>query len=275
MTDDGRPTIRTMKTDVDELLTKEPESILKSITDGPRERYERGYAPPHGQKNYLRIILGILLMFGITGAGIGIYSLFAPKPIPPKLPLAIPRSFIPTDSTHELKITAGDRTGLIGALQDLRTSPNKSFAHIPFIVAEFTKDPHVGTIQEFFGTLRITLHPDVEKSLTGKWNILSSKGGIILVFEIKDEQKALGGMLRWEEKFVLDLTPVTGVAPEGTIEFHDIVIKNNIARVVTLSETEDRSIGYAILPQGFLLITTSEASLRESIDRFIAGPITN
>lgn len=273
----GEGAIRTMKTDTQELLGKEKVSFLDMFGKENPPSYRRGYAPPRRTNSTIvRTIVFLFLAVAILGAaGSGIYwyinnknnTVVKKDPTPPRQFLNIGSDLI--------KIQKNDRTGLLQELKSKQTasSGGGEYRAVSMALFDFGVQPYLANPKEFFEMLQETPPGTLLASFTGRWNIYMYGGNMILVFETNDQEKTNGSMVGWEQSVGRAFAPFIGIIDSGTHEFQDSIIKNIDARVAQLSESNNTSVGYAIVRGKYLIIATSETSLRTTIERFIAGPI--
>ena len=118
--------------------------------------------------------------------------------------------------------------------------------------------------------------PDLLPSFTGRWNIYTHSGNLVLVFETKDWRATWGSMLAWERILGDDFSQILPQTPDpGMHNFSDAVIKNEDARIGSLSSNNASHLAYAVSLRQFLVITSSEEALRDTLELMVAGPINN
>lgn len=270
----SRDRVRTMKTDIEEAMRQEKASLIEMVAHsadtGSLAKREKDYSTT-------RILAIALILVVILGAGSGAWWYLRNSTPPQKQEFVIPRSIMPTDAESPIKLKNGDRTGLLAAFGDLQNkNSGASYIYTPYVITDITGDPRLGTIDEFFASLRIKPPPGFRSNLTGTWNIYVTSGSLVFIFETKDWLKTMGNMLGWEAFMEETFTPILKSAPDTAAhEFTDVLIKNYSARIQKLSEDSDLAIGYAIALQRYLIIATSEKALRDTLERLVAGPIIN
>ena len=264
------PTIRTMKTDAQEVIKKDNISFLDIYA---KEAAKSPYleAPSRSSKKYVYVLIAVLLV-AIGASTYYVLAIRKNEP-PPKPALEIPRSFIPVSQSATIEVRPNDRTGLINALEKARSSaPEKEFTYIPVAVG-VNGLSRLAYPSEFFGMLEADPPGDFLDGITGRWNIYMYSGDAVLLFEIKDEIKVRGALLRWDETIAQRLRAIMKKFEPTAYTFEDIREKNIDIRIARLSTVNDAAVGYAIVLGKFLVIATSEVSLRATIARLVAGPV--
>lgn len=263
---DPEKLIRTMKTDMEEVAVRG-----RAVPHAERARFSEPYKTRN--LKILALVLGILIAIGIAGAlGLAYYLKQKKDSGPHKL--EIPRSFIPTSSEELLEVKDGDRTGLIAGLRHYGGSESNSYIYVPVLFSKIGTPPRTPPPRDFFETLGAKTPPDFYTSVGERWNIYVLEGDLVLIFESKDWLKTLGSMHRWEATIERDLAPIlTKTSDDGSHRFEDVIIRNIDIRQAILSESEDFVLNYSIVLNKFLVITTSNSSLEETLSRLIAGPI--
>ncbi len=279
----GSQVIRTMKSDAEELLKHEQSSFIDMIAEEAKLR-QKSRAPisvgPKRQTSPAKIIFGILLVVVIgAGGAAGYYFLSQKNNEPPPRPVPqgpdIPRPFINAQKTDVIKIPQGDRTGLLSAFgaELLNSRKDTNFWYLPLVVTESDKPAHIATPTELFQTLRITpASGDFFDGIENRWNLYAYGEDLIFVFTIRDRSRVQGAMLLWERTLPQQLSPLIAGSKATPRMFEDKIIKNNDARIATLPETTIHAVAYSVGVSGtYLVITTSEAALRATIDRLTSG----
>jgi hypothetical protein len=276
MTSESEPTIRTMKTDTEELMQKEKSTFLEMFSRREDTRYDKGYqpTPPRARRSYGRAIAILVALLVLAGIGAGVYWYIKQKPKEaPPITVSIPRSVINPQKTEKIKTKTGDRTGILLALKAIAKSSDSDLWYIPVTVADLGVPERLATPKDFFDTLRITPPAAFYDTLTGKWNLYLQSGSFIFLFEIKDRANALGAILGWEESMPSDLGPIVDRTNIGLRIYQDIIIKNVDARLTKPSNTDSTMWGHSIVLGKYLVIATSEETLKTTIERIVAGPL--
>lgn len=272
-----RQTVRTMKTDIDELTKKENSSFFGAVAKGADARAGRGLLRSEG-KNYTKLIMILIGIFVILPAlAGGAYYIISNKlqTQPGEKEISVPRPLLQSDKTDIINEKVGDRTGLISDIKSRQQkyASSDQYIYIPVAFTDFSSDPRVPKPDEFLAALRTDTPTDFTAALTERWNMYVRNGALILIFETKDRLQTWGGLLRWEHSVVSDLSPFL---PEGSnmtdFKFEDALVKNNDVRIAHLSETKDSAIGYSIVLGKFVVISTSEVGLRATIEHLVADP---
>mgnify|MGYP001601558842 CR=1 FL=1 len=267
--------IRTMKTDTDELLKKEKSSFLDMFAKQSEQRYEKGYHPtPQQPQSKGPIILGIFILLILLGAGGGVYFYINQKtPTPQPNELAIPRSVINPSSSEKIKTKIGDRSGLLISLEKARKTSSVELRFTPVTFFDVGSPERLASPKDFFTTLRITPPLSFYEILTGKWNLYTLNNDFIFLFEINDRLKTVGTMFDWENSMPSTLGPIINRPDIGVRKYRDITIENVDARIAIETPNDTALWGYAIVLGKYLIITTSEATLKTTIERIVAVPL--
>lgn len=278
-----RDKIRTMKGDLEELMTKRNAPLA---ADRIAEKLDQGapspYAHTESTRSKLKIILAVIFIVLPILGGVG--YVYIQKTFPSVMPsqtLTVPRPFVTTEKTEEMRIAEGARGALLDTLREKRAKSIASLVYLPYIIiskdAEGRELTRIATPKEFFDTLRISPPVDFFTAITEKWNIYGYRGHLVFVFEIRNMRSMWGTLLtEWEKRLQKDFVQFFPATPdEGAHAFEDTIIKNDDARVVHLSATSDLVVGYTTVLGTYLIMSTSENALRDIHDTFVAGPITN
>jgi hypothetical protein len=273
------PSIRTMKTDAEELSRQEKTSFLDLFSKGQVSRAPLQYNPvPKRRRNWARIFSIIFVVLAVCGAAFGgAYYYLNKKPVTPapNTKVEIPRPFINAFETKKISTKAGDRTGILGELESRQKEGSVigDYVYIPLFFYDFGKPEYVASPKDFFDILRMTPPTDLLGTLTNRWNLYLYGGSYVLVMETADRMKTWDQMKSWEERIGEDFRPLVTSTTPGEHPFKDMIIKNVDVRISRLSDTSDSVIAHAIVLGKFAIVATSEKSLRATIDRLVAGPI--
>lgn len=271
----GEPTIRTMRTDAEEVLQQKKTSFLELFSKDQETRYDKGYRPtPIRQRSRIGIIFITALCLVAIGGGFAFYTyLKKQSATPPPPQLTIPRSVINPEKTTPLEIKENDRTGLLLALEKIQKERVASLEYHPFVLYDVAKPKYLGSPKDFFTTLRADIPGSLYQNISDSWNFYSENGDFIFLFRVKNRLDTLGIMLNWEEAMPQTFGPIVGASDTGVREFRDIIVKNVDARITLPDQNNQTMWGYSIVLGKYLVITTSESALRNTIERIVAGPV--
>lgn len=272
------PSIRTMRTDAEEVSRQQKTSFLDlfSKEQGSGKAPLRYNPVPQRSRNWGRIVGVIFFLLLIVGGAAGAYWYFTKKtPDTTVKPAEIPRPFINSFETKKITTKMGDRTGMLLELERrlAEGSVIGDYVYLPLYFFDFGVPEFFSKPKDFFDILRMTPPADFYDNISTRWNLYLYSSNYVLVLETTDRMKTLGSMLRWEETIRDDFRPLIASTTPGEHPFNDMIIKNVDVRIARLSDTSDSALSHAIVLGKFLVIATSEKSLRATIDRLVAGPI--
>lgn len=275
---DSRPSsVRTMKSDIDEVTKKDTASFFGAVAKGAEARSERRYLKSE-EKSYVKLI-GILIVVLVILPTIAAGIYYAVSRVNVKdsgeKAISVPRALLQSEKTDIIQVKRGDRTGLISEIRSRQQkyASSDQYIYIPVVFTDFTTDPKGVPPDVFLTALQTTAPADFTALLTDRWNIYVRNGALIFIFETKDSLQTWGGLLRWEQSFVKDLSPfLLGGSILTDFAFEDGLIKNNDIRIARLSHTKDSVISYSIVLGKFVIISTSEIGLRATIEHLVADP---
>lgn len=269
--------VRTMKSDIDEVTKKDNSSFFGAVAQGAEARHERRYLRSE-EKSYAKLIGILILIFVVLPiiAG-GIYYAVSRMSLknPEEKEISVPRALLQSEKTDIIKVKHGDRTGLISEIKSRQQkyASSDQYIYIPVAFTDFTTDPKGVLPDVFLNALRTTAPADFTAALTDRWNIYVRSGALIFIFETKDSLQTWGGLLHWEQSLVKDLSPFLLEGSNLTdFTFEDGLIKNNDLRIAHLSDTKDSVISYSIVLGKFVIISTSEVGIHATIEHLVADP---
>lgn len=272
-----KQTIRTMKSDADNLLNQKTTSFIDLFAKESKNRglgqFGQPYTPKQSGAKFIIATIIILASIGIISAGVYLYVKDSGPA--PKQSLIIPRSMLNVQKTEIVKAKNGDRTDLLEKLRAVRSdkSSERDFVHTPIVLYDFSTEEFVASPLDFFSTLLIDPPSDLVSNFGNAWSAYTYSGDLIFIFEIKNRLDVIGAMLSWEKTLPRAFEPLLGATDLVAPLFEDSIIKNVDARIVRLSQEKNTSLGYSIVLGKYLIIATSESSLEAVMERVIADPI--
>jgi len=274
-----RSSIRTMKSDSDELLNQKKVSFIDLIAKEKKGKFPRtsiSQPSSSSSSNIPKLVIFFIIIILLIGGGVYVISSVLPTSDTTTVEVFIPRAYFNADSQNNIRVKEGDRTGL---LEELTKNLSKSISsggivYQPLIFYDFDGREYVTNPKEFFDTLKIKPPSTLYENISKRWNLFTSGGDYLMLFEINGNKKdVLGTMHSWESSMPKALSPILKDIDLGVHNFSDLIIRNTDVRIVSLSNRLDTTIAYSIVLSRFLVITTSETSMRSIIDRLIAGPL--
>ena len=277
--------IRTMKTDADELVSKQKTSFLEMFEKQHQMQYQKGYKNPTsrgvGRKRLFRAILILIILGGIIlGGAFGFYIFQRERQVQIETEMRDPtphRAFLTNSDQEIIRIRENDRTGLLSETDQKRTTPTPlgRYLYAPIIIDDFDINPRLATHEEFFETLRISPPQDFFENIGPRWNLLFSDQHTILVFEVTNFQGMLAVMARqWEGTITEDIARLlpNGIRVGDREPFISDIVENNEVRIQRFSSTDDTAVTYALLFGELLIITTSEETITRIIEQLVELP---
>ncbi len=275
--------IRTMKGDAEQLLQRDQVSFAdiyaqqqKSIREGNYQLARPTNAP---RQNTATRVLGVFLfiMLLLVASGSGYYYFFILKnsnTIPGDDKIKDPdyvRPIINPQVTSIIKFREGDRTELFQELERFgRQNADNTFVYLPVLDADASKKYSLTSPKEFLETLGISPPSgDFYTNLTGEWNAYYYGSDLVFIFKIKNESTVRGVMFSWEQTLMRQFIPVLRERDPGIVEFRDIIIRNTDARVGNYGDASRHIVGYSIAGKEYLIIASSERSLKATIERLV------
>ena len=291
------PTLRTYKTDVEELLGGGKGSLIgmaaaeqRKAPESARPRLTRADSGATDDKRllYLKFSLGLIAL-GIVIIS-GLYFFTRGNGAVATLPK---QTLLTVDTTEEIPIATLDRTGLVSKLKSERTQKDITLntIHLLSFTTESATAKQAVTARAFLLLLG-TRAPDTllrslgEKFAYGLHNFRNNQPFLILT--VNDPQNAVAGMFAWETSLSDDLqnffigTPVPHLSSTNATttdallragtqgQFGDGVITNKDVRL--LRDASGNTIFlYSFVNQKTLVLTTNSDTLKEVIRRLVVS----
>ncbi len=290
--DDGEQKIiplRTYEGDVAEAIRKTNASVASINIAEQKRKAETKNSSDLGEKtesfarNGLISLVSILLIL-VAGGTLAILF-FLQKDKTPEI-VVTQRSVISTDNLKEVDVSGLGREELIkvinsslekksaGSVTEIRlmeNGPSGSYQILP---------------EQFFTIIGKGAPSSLARAIGEPWMFGSfstnERAESFILVAVNSFDNTFDGMLRWEKSMANDLreifidhetmvgTSTLKVTPEVKENFEDLIIKSRNTRV--LKDTRGNVIVlYSFLSDKYLVITTSEQSFREILNRFLAS----
>ena len=286
--------IRTYESDVAELMSRTRTSaatitIAESKRDSGQERIAIKSEPPrepsHAFKNFLLIVISLLL---IGGGSYGAYYLYLRSAIAPSAPTqsgpqesgpkasAAASGIVPTDFTVVLPIdglNAGDIISRIQAEAD-KPLPNNDIKEIVPVALKNGNEERV-MAPDMLAHMGIPVPNILSRSQSANWmlGIYADPTGQKTAFVISTNsffQNAFAGMLQWEGMMPSDLKQYLfpGATSTTTVrgQFTNKIIHNKDVREFVAANGQVLFL-YSFIDSGTLVIAGSESALSEILTR--------
>lgn len=282
-TNEVKPAIRTMKSDVAELLQKNRSSFTQIAGQEIAAHSNVSVATPRPDiKTRLTqwSIRGLFLLF-ILLAVAGLVSLFiSPVPGPDTKPEST-RPFFSTEKERDVIASTADKKSLTRVLQNLNSEKGRiNTITRAVITLEDGPSSRPLTLTDFFSLLGIT-----PNSLT----FLERIQGPIMPFffhgqdgnrlgiavRTRDSSRTLRDLILWEPTIANDLRPLflsEHLQFPAQIEFEGKIFRNIDWRWLPLSQDKDLGVAYAIFSADRLMIlTTNQAGMEAVLARLLGN----
>lgn len=290
------PTLRTYKTDVEELLGSGKGSLIGMAA----AEQKKAPAPPLATRGgagatddkrllYLKLSLGLIVL-GI----IAVAALYFLKGQGSVTPLPLAQSLItinPTDTTEEITIDSLDRVGLVSKLTGERTQKNVALNTLHLLAFTTGKDTakEVAAARTFLALLGTRASETLLRALGDKFayglhNFRNNQP--FLIFSVNDYQNAFAGMLAWESAIQTDLqnffiaalaTPPAAATTTAALfrastqaQFVDGVIANKDVRLIRDANGNTVFL-YSFVNPKTLVLTTNSDTLKEIMRRLVVS----
>ncbi len=278
--DQRKPSIRTMKSDVEELFKTTKPSLIQIIGREDAAPIIRQIPRASSSK---KVIIFLMLLFALLcGSFVVYYFVLAPALIStPQIPLSFdpPAPFFSTEQSETVSGSFENRVLLLqkieGVMREraregtikyipikLEEKGHERFANADDIIQLYRMRPP----QEFSLAIESSVMPFVYYSEEG------SRFG--MAFRVRDANRMLRNMLTWESSILSDFTPLFfSEKPEIIVApFEDRAFRNIDWRFLNLSHTKDLGIGYSFFPaKKVFILTSSKEAIETIISRLYVG----
>ena len=276
------PKLRTMKHDAARYLKDRNLSFLDLVAKEHESAQERAskfeYHERVTEKAWFRGVLGLVTVILLGAVGYGIYVFLLTRDTLPATEATPARAFIPVEEREIITIRDGDRAGLLSKLEAARRNrlPSRSIKHVVVRLESFGGGSRFATAAEFFEIIDFKIPSGFADNIHDKFDILMyyrpDGADMGLVLEPKDQERAFGQMLGWENSIILDFRNLyfDMQVTQPLHLFTDTIIKNIDVRTINLEQ--GTTFLYALFAQRFLVIALSEEFMDVLLGRLLAAP---
>jgi hypothetical protein len=273
----ARPIIRTFKTDIAEYLKKKDISLTEIAA--AQERRRRQYAliaKPDGGFRKKIIIFAAAIILLVAASGFLIFFIKnKQKPSSQAVEPSPPAPILTSQKEVILDFQDGDdMERKISEVLTTNLGPG-DLLYLPLrLRRETKKETHFIGAKEFLKFIEAEASPNLTNFLKNSFflGVLHLKKNYpVLIFESQKGkiENIFAGMLSWEKSLVKDLSfLIPTKKTESRIlfpSFTDKIIENNASRIIQAQG--ETILLYTILNNKYIIITTSEESLKEIIKR--------
>ncbi len=267
----GRPAVRTMKSDIDELIKGGRMTLGQMVGPGAKNDFYQ----TAGKRRYLPLA-GVLLIIVFVGFWVmtrrGGDETSETRPIK----LSVPTPLFATEASRTITIRYQDRLQFFRLLDD-SLKEQELFGTIKRIVVKIQMadgTEHFASFADFVDLYRLTPPKNLTQFLEGPLMLFVYYGEngsrLGLATKTSDPDRTMLSMFSWESSLVLDFRSLFfgtqfGDPAEG---FEDRTYRNIDWRFIKSARAENLGIGYTIFPaRGVLVITTSKEAMEKAIDK--------
>lgn len=300
------PAVRTMSSDIDELLKTSRPTVSQMITKEalsamPVERQlpEMPQTKRRGM-GLIVITIGILMIGGLIGGGVWYFlpttqtssgvgtstgSIGAGAPQTPITPVQIPPSppLFNTDASRTITIPDNDRSVFLKLVTDTLHEPERPGTIKRILVKLQPARPdgngqneHYASIHEFFDLWHIAPPQNFLQHIDPVFIFFVYYGSdgptIGFATKTRDPNRTLSDIFFWEQSLIGDLAPFLfqeQIKQPDSPLFEDRTSSNTDWRYIKLSSQKDLGIGYMIFQANRLVVfTTGKAPMESIIKRF-------
>jgi hypothetical protein len=242
------------------------------------------------------------MIFIVAASGALAWAVYRPAPAA-QAPQAPASTLISTDGTQTIVMPPGEkRDALMTDLEAAREQTALSLGLISRLwVAEPTTTTQGNTLEDvppqtLLSTLAPDAPPELVRAIEPDYLLgvhVYDGNQALLIFKVDSYEQAYAGMLAWEPAMHSDLLPLFQYTPPqhipeenaasssptagppqltGQSGFVDRVVENHDARVIQ-NQYGDISLLWTFLDKSTLVITTTDATLREIISRIQNAPV--
>lgn len=293
-----RPAVRTMSSDIDELLkTSRPTAAQMIGKATPLPEYALPSVSQSGRRHrgpLLILISAILVVCGLIGGGVWYFlpttqtssgvgtstgSIGAGAPQTPITPVHIPPPppLFNTDASRTITIPDNDRSVFLKLVTDTLQEPEKPGTIKRILVKlQKGKDERYATAAEFFDLWHIAPPQNFLQHIDPVFMFFVYYGAdgptIGFVTKTRDPNRTLSDIFFWEQSLISDLAPFffqEQIKQPDPPLFEDRTSSNTDWRYIKLSGKKDLGIGYMIFQANRLVVfTTGKAAMESIIKRF-------
>ncbi len=267
------PKIRTMKSDMDELLKSTKSSFIQIAS----QQIKAVGGVESQQKISYRFIFGLfVVLLLIGGVGLGAYLSFFTESAPLQISkLAPPAPLFATETSRTIATDAKDTKIFLRLMDDSSKELEREGTMKRILIkVKNSSNERFSSLADFFSLYGITPPDYVVQDPSSQfmtffyYTAQNSRFGFAA--KVRDSDRILRSMLEWEPTLFVDAKPLFfGTKPNGIFtNFEDRTYRNIDWRFLKLSQTEDLGLGYAVFPVGNILIfATSKTEMENIINR--------
>ncbi|MBU2263548.1 hypothetical protein KJ750_02770 [Patescibacteria group bacterium] len=263
---DDLPVLRTFRSDSAKYVKEKGISLIDVAASQSKQRTLLRDEKNGGSRkiNFKTIILPIVAVLVLAGAGVGGFFIFKNLQKPETPVYVLPKPPIIAD--EEIETT-------LSGFQKLIEGPVKTNRLIYLPIIKQSEEPkRLVTVREFFNNFGITPASGLVGDFENNFMLSvfrSTQNWPILIFKVKSYDKTFAGMIRWERDMPADFKKIFPIETQSfkDLSFADKEIKNQDARVL-YDEAGEPVLMYSFFNRNYLIITTSEDALKEIFRRF-------
>lgn len=269
----GKPAIRTMRSDVEELFKNNKPSLLQMIGN---ESSPPANAPAHRRRRGLTIAVIAIAAAIVVGGGVIILGLGSGSSEQPGTVGTVRRTppppYFATETARTITVKKQDRAQFLQLMDDSWRERERE-GTVKRIIVNLQDGPQerTTTLGDFFELWRIVPPTSLGQALDQNLMVFIYYGatGSRLGFAVRtrEPERTFADMLVWEPSLLAGITqlffderPDTLIAP-----FEDRTWRNIDWRYLKLSQERDLGVGYAVFPVGNIFIFTTSKDAMETI----------
>ena len=272
-----KPSIRTMKSDVEELFKTAKPSLIQLVGQEMSGKKLEGTREKRGTREkyyYLTALVAILIFLG-AGAYLFL-SQRSPSPTE-EIKLVPPAPFFATETSRTISAKTDNRTQFLRLVEDSMREQERE-GTIKRLIIKLQDEPaeRFASLGDFLNFYRINTPQGLLERLDNSvmFFIYNGEDGNRIGFaaRTRDPDRTWRELITWENSFLSDLQPLFfDERPEIIIApFEDRTYRNIDWRFLKLSQKKDLGIGYTIFPVGnILLLTLGREAMETSISRLL------
>lgn len=274
-----KSTIRTMKSDVEELFKTTKPSLIQLIgQEAGAKKFEKEKERGGSKKIYFysAILITVFIFLGV-----GAYLLFVEKEPEPRreIKLVPPSPFFATETSRTISVRIDNRAQFLQLVEDsMREIERTGTIKRLIIKLQNESGERFATIKDFLSFYHISPPAGLLEGLNDNVMFFIYNGGpngnrIGFALGSRDANRTWRDLIFWESSFLSDLQPLFfAEKPEIVIApFEDRTYRNVDWRFLKMSQEKDLGIGYTIFNAGnILILTTGKEAMETVINRLSA-----
>lgn len=260
------PVLRTFRSDSAKYVKEKGISLIDVAASQSKQRtLLRDEKRKEGRGiNFSAIILPIVIVIVLAGAGVGGFFIFKNLQKPETTTYVLSKPPIVADEEIETTLS-GFQKLIEGSVKTNR------LIYLP-IIKQSEEPKRLVTVREFFNNFGIIPASDLMSDFENNFMLSvfhSTQNWPILIFKVKSYDRTFAGMMRWERDMPADFKKIFPLEPQSfkDMSFTDKEIKNQDARVL-YNEGGEPVLMYSFFNRNYLIITTGEDALKEIFRRF-------